>query len=59
MKASPVNDNGSEIKNDCISGTRDIFGCIEIKGNNNIVIKFDWLALISFFWLIGALLITH
>ena len=56
MKASPVNDNGSKNKNDCISQTRDILGCIDIKGNNNIVIKFDWLTLLSLFWLIGALL---
>lgn len=59
MKASPVNDNSSKIKDDCISQTRDILGCIDIKGNNNIVIKFDWLTLFSLLWLIGALLITH
>ena len=59
MKASPVNDNDTKTENDCISRTRDIFGCIDIKGNHNIVIKFDWLTVFSLLWLIGALLITH
>lgn len=59
MKASPVNDNNFPKENDCISKTRGILGCIDIKGNNNIVIKFDWFTLFSLLWLLSALLLAH
>ncbi|MEE6206617.1 MAG: hypothetical protein VZR95_01005 [Alphaproteobacteria bacterium] len=59
MKTAPINDNYLNSDYNSNINKNQPLGYINIHGNNNIVIKIDWVFLASLLLLIGAFLFSR
>ena len=59
MRSAPVNDNCICTKDDSNNKYKQPLGYVSIQGNNNVVIKIDWMALASVLLLLIALTVHH
>lgn len=59
MRSAPVNDNCICTKDDSNNKNKQPLGYVTIQGNNNVVIKIDWVAIASVLLLLVALMTHH
>lgn len=56
MRATPTNDNNHQNTANRYLQDKQLLSAIDIRGNNNVVIKIDWISFISVLFLICALI---
>ena len=59
MKTAPTNDNYLNINHDGKIGKTQPLGYINIQGNNNIVVKIDWVFFATLLLLIGTFIFNR
>ncbi|MBO6281524.1 MAG: hypothetical protein J6N49_03215 [Alphaproteobacteria bacterium] len=59
MKTAPTNDNYLNINHDSKINKTQPLGYINIQGNNNIVVKIDWVFFATLLLLIGTFIFNR